>query len=40
MKMESEMNENLIDTGTRPDGVVSDKVKNLDLGIAVMHLFS
>ncbi|PZM77490.1 MAG: hypothetical protein DKT66_24705 [Candidatus Melainabacteria bacterium] len=40
IKMEFEMTENHTDKGVRPDGVVSDKVKNLDLGIAIMHLFS
>lgn len=39
MQMEIEMDENRIDTETRPDGVVFGNVKNLDSGIAIMHLF-
>lgn len=39
MQMEIEMDKHRIDTGTWPDGVVFGKVKNLDLGMAIMHLF-
>lgn len=34
------MDKNRIDTGSTPDGVVFGKVKNLDLGMAMKHLFN
>lgn len=40
MKVEIEIDDKRMDTGSTPDGVVSGKVKHLDSGMAIMHLFN